>query len=608
MSRLPLASFAATPVPVAKVLGPAGLAHARRAGAPRLGVQGPVPRVDPLALPPDPRLVERLGAAVCLRRGVLPWRKIGGETVVLAARPEEFAQMRDALVVLFGPVRMARAEIGPLQAAIAAQSGPDLVRAAEARVDGALSCRNWRTARVRLVGVAVALGLGCAAMAAPGVSLAGLTGIAVLALVASTVLKLAALVLHLRRGPGGGQVTEVPGDLPVVSVLVPLFRERQIAGHLLRRLEQITYPRDRLEICLVLEQDDHVTRQTLAETPLPGWMRPVIVPRGTLKTKPRALNYALDFTRGSIIGVYDAEDAPAPDQLLRVAGAFAEAAPDVACLQGVLDFYNPHWNWLARCFTLEYGAWFRVILPGLQRMGLVIPLGGTTLFFRRHILEELGGWDAHNVTEDADLGVRLARRGYRTELIATVTEEEANARPLAWVRQRSRWLKGYAITYGVHMRAPSRLWSDLGPWRFAGIQVMFGGTLLQFVLAPLLWSFWLVAVGLPHPLTAVLPAWAFLMLGGLFAASELVNLALHIAGARAAGKPWLAPWALSLHFYFPLAALAAYKGLIELGLTPFYWDKTAHGKFLPPDAPERPRAKGAVIPRPRPPRHQVSAA
>lgn len=603
MSRLSLANLATTPVPVAEVLGPAGLAHARRFGGARRAAQGPAPLVDPLALPPDPRLVARLGPAVCLRRGVLPWRKIGGETVVLAARPEQFAQMRDALVVLFGPVRMARAELGPLQTAIAAQSGPDLVRAAEARVEGTLSCRNWRTARVRLVGVAVALGLAGAAVAAPGVSLAGLTGIATLALLAATALKLAALVLHLRREAQSAGVTEVPAELPVISVLVPLFRERQIAGHLLRRLEQISYPRDRLEICLVLEQDDHVTRQTLAETALPGWMRAVVVPRGTLKTKPRALNYALDFTRGEIIGVYDAEDAPAPDQLLRVAGAFAAAAPDVACLQGVLDFYNPRWNWLARCFTLEYGAWFRVILPGLQRMGLVIPLGGTTLFFRRHILEELGGWDAHNVTEDADLGVRLARRGYRTELIATVTEEEANARPLAWVRQRSRWLKGYAITYGVHMRAPRRLWSDLGPWRFAGLQVMFGGTLLQFVLAPVLWSFWLVAFAQPHPLTAVLPGWVFWVLGGVFAASELVNLALHVAGARAAGKPWLSPWALSLNFYFPLAALAAYKGLIELGLTPFYWDKTAHGRFLPPEG------RGiAAIRRPRPPRHQASAA
>jgi cellulose synthase/poly-beta-1,6-N-acetylglucosamine synthase-like glycosyltransferase len=190
------------------------------------------------------------------------------------------------------------------------------------------------------------------------------------------------------------------------------------------------------------------------------------VPLGTLQTKPRALNYALSFAKGSIIGVYDAEDAPAPDQLHVVVNRFAQRGPEVVCLQGQLDFYNSHSNWLAHCFTVEYATWFRIMLPSLERLGLAIPLGGTTLFFRRDILESLGGWDAHNVTEDADLGIRLARHGYRTEIIDTVTQEEANARAWPWVKQRSHWLKGYAITYGVHMRSPLKLWRDLGAWRF----------------------------------------------------------------------------------------------------------------------------------------------
>ena len=154
-----------------------------------------------------------------------------------------------------------------------------------------------------------------------------------------------------------------------------------------------------------------------------------------------------------------------------------------AC-KGCLISITPRVNWLSRCFTIEYATWFRVILPGLARMGLPIPLGGTTLFFRRTILDRLGGWDAHNVTEDADLGIRLARHGYRTELIPTTTYEEANCRPWPWVRQRSRWLKGYAVTWAVHMRNPARLWRDLGPWRFFGVQVLFVGTLSQFITAP----------------------------------------------------------------------------------------------------------------------------
>ena len=135
-------------------------------------------------------------------------------------------------------------------------------------------------------------------------------------------------------------------------------------------------------------------------------------------------------------------------------------------MQGVLDFYNPAVNWLSRCFTIEYATWFRVILPGMQRLGLAVPLGGTTLFFRRDVLTSLGGWDAHNVTEDADLGIRLARHGYVTHLLPTVTFEEANCHVLPWIKQRSRWLKGYAITWLVHMRQPALLWSQLGAWRF----------------------------------------------------------------------------------------------------------------------------------------------
>lgn len=263
------------------------------------------------------------------------------------------------------------------------------------------------------------------------------------------------------------------------------------------------------------------------------------------------MNFALGFTRGSIIGIYDAEDRPDPDQLQRVARHFARAGPDVACLQGALDYYNTGSNWMARCFTLEYASWFRVILPGLSHLGLVVPLGGTTLFLRRHAIEEVGGWDAHNVTEDADLGIRLARRGYRTELIATVTQEEANARPWPWIRQRTRWLKGYAMTWLVHSRNPARLWRDLGAWRFLGLQILLFGTLSQFLLAPVFWSFWLLPLGLPHPADALLPQWALIGLFALFLLSEAVNLAAAVLGATRAGKPRAALWAITLKAYFP---------------------------------------------------------
>ena len=358
---------------------------------------------------------------------------------------------------------------------------------------------------------------------------------------------------------------------------MPLDNEREIAGRLVKRLSALDYPRELLDICLVVEADDTLTRDVLARTALPRWMRQVTVPPGAVRTKPRAMNFALDFCRGSIIGVYDAEDAPEPGQIMKVVSRFAERGPSVACLQGVLDFYNARENWLARAFAIEYAAWFRIMLPGLDKMGFAVPLGGTTLFFRRTALEELGGWDAHNVTEDADLGIRLARHGYRTELMDTVTKEEANCRPWPWIKQRSRWIKGYAMTWGVHMRDPRRLYAELGLRKFLGVQFLFLGTLSQFVLAPVLWSFWLLAFGLPHPLQAVLPAWAFWGLGTVFFLAELLTIAVGMMAVADAEHRFLVKWVPTLHVYWPLASIAAIKGMAEIATRPFYWDKTRHG-------------------------------
>jgi cellulose synthase/poly-beta-1,6-N-acetylglucosamine synthase-like glycosyltransferase len=382
------------------------------------------------------------------------------------------------------------------------------------------------------------------------------------------------MVAALRRPPPPDAAPD-----PTISILVALYRESDIAARLVRRLARLDYPEDRLDVILAVEADDATTRDALAAAALPPWMRIVVVPEGRVKTKPRALNHALDHARGTIIGVYDAEDAPEPDQLRKVVAHFRRAGPEVACLQGVLDYYNPRSNWLSRCFTIEYAGWFRLILPGIARLGLVVPLGGTTLFFRREVLEDLGGWDAHNVTEDADLGIRLARHGHRTEIVATVTGEEANCRAIPWVKQRSRWIKGYMMTWAVHMRCPGRLWRQLGPRAFLGFQVMFFGSIAQALLAPLMWSFLLVPFGLDHPLTAVLPAAAFWTIMAVFLLSEAANLAIGIVGIRRSGQGLSAWWVPTLKLYFPLATLAAYKALAELVLRPFYWDKTAHGLF-----------------------------
>lgn len=537
--------------------------------------------IDPARHPPDLHLIDHLGAGACLRKSMLPWRNVGGATVIATAEPEDFDMHSDHLTALFGPVAMAITSRAAVQETVLALRGDQLARAAETRVDAAESCRTLAGARL-LVPLLAALGLAVTlSWLWPLAMLWLLTGWTFLTLLALTLLKAGAgLAAGLRAPPAPPPLI---ARLPTVSVIVALSGESDIAPRLVRRLGKLDYPRERLDIVLVTEADDHRTRDALAAAELPPWMRIVVVPEGRIRTKPRALNFALDHCRGSIIGVYDAEDAPEPDQIRRIVARFYQRGPEVACLQGMLDFYNPTTNWLSRCFTLEYAAWFRIILPGLQRLGLPIPLGGTTLFFRRAALESLGGWDAHNVTEDADLGMRLYRHGYCTELIDTVTAEEANCLPLAWVRQRSRWLKGYMMTWATHMRAPRLLWRQLGAWKFAGFQVLFLCTLSQFVLIPVLWSFWLPWLGLPHPIADALPPAVTLGLIGLLLLTEGVNLTLHLTALHLSGHRFSRWWVLMMHLYFPLGALASYKAAWELLRHPFYWDKTAHGHFDPRD-------------------------
>lgn len=528
----------------------------------------------------DVRLIDAFGADECLRKGLLPWRRAGSTVLIASCRPEQFEEMRARLTALFGPVRMAVVSETAMHEALLQSRQRRLAKAAETRVAAHESCRELDIARLTRVMSAIGFAAIAATIAFPHAMFLALVCWAILVLVITSVLKLAAAFAQARVSQkrqstfSTGRRTK---KLPTVSVMVPLFHEREIAGRLVKRLSKLTYPRELLDICLVVEEDDTITQEAVSRTELPRWMRMIVVPRGGVKTKPRALNFALDFCRGSIIGIYDAEDAPEPDQIHKVAHHFAQAAPDVACVQGILDFYNSRTNWLARCFTVEYASWFRIILPGYERLGLVVPLGGTTLFFRREAIEKLGGWDAHNVTEDADLGIRLARHGYRTELIRTVTDEEANCRLWPWVKQRSRWLKGYAMTWAMHMRNPRKLLADLGWWKFFGVQVLFFGALSNFVLAPLLWSFWSMPLGLHHPLQDVVPNETFWALGTLFLMSEVITVAIGMLATSTPKHKGLWKWVPTLHFYYPLGTLAAIKGLWEVLTRPYYWDKTAHG-------------------------------
>lgn len=536
---------------------------------------------------PDNRLCSIRSVDFWLAHHCIPWKQVGQNLLVATANPDLFDAVKADLSDSGYKITPVLATTDQIDQAISEAFSQTLAAAAETRVAEVYSCRSW-TPRAR-AGPALILAAFCALFATffkTGMMV--LLVAAVGSLVLFLTLRIVGLVAFLSGKASRSHILIVPDKpLPRMSIMVPLYKEREIADALIKRLRRLSYPKALLDVILVLEEADDITRDTVANVNLPNWIRTIEVPAlNGLTTKPRAMNYALDFCRGDIVGVWDAEDAPQPDQLERVAARFAEVDDDVVCLQGILDYYNPRSNWRSRCFTIEYSSWFRVILQGIARLGLVVPLGGTTFFFRRDKLLELGGWDAHNVTEDADLGVRLFRAGYRTEMVNTTTFEEANFRAWPWVKQRSRWLKGFMVTYLVQMRSPSRLLQDLGWARFLGVQAFFLGTIGQFLLAPVLWAFWLIVLQLPAAMGHSLPQKALLSLTAVFLLAEMINILIGALAVWAPERRFLMLWLPLMPLYYPLGVIAAYKALWELVSDPFYWDKTQHGHAMEEEQPQ----------------------
>ncbi|ADI14561.1 glycosyltransferase family 2 protein [Truepera radiovictrix] len=367
-------------------------------------------------------------------------------------------------------------------------------------------------------------------------------------------------------------------ELPLYTVLVPVYREANIVGLLMQNLSQLDYPKEKLEILVLIEEDDPETLEAAKAAHPPDHVQFVIIPDGQPKTKPKACNLGLLFARGEYLVIYDAEDRPDADQLKKAVAAFRKGPESLVCVQGALNYFNWRENFLTRMFTLEYSYWFDYMLPGLARLGLPIPLGGTSNHFRTDRLRELGGWDPFNVTEDADLGIRAAMRGYTVGVINATTFEEANNHVGNWIRQRSRWIKGYMQTALVHARNPLRLVRAVGLKQAAGFALLIAGTPLTFLAAPLLWLLFLVwMLTGTHALDPYFPPWLlYLSLVNLLVGNALA-VYLNMLAVFKRGLYALVPFALLNPVYWTLHSRASYKALYQLFTKPFFWEKTLHG-------------------------------
>lgn len=417
---------------------------------------------------------------------------------------------------------------------------------------------------------------------------------------AVVLLRLAALVTAVAPAEPGIPRAPPPDDaaLPIYAVLVALYDEADVVPGLVDAIAALDYPTAKLAVRFVVEADDIKTRAALEAASLPAHMQVVVVPDGRPRTKPRALNYALMRTPGSYVVVFDAEDMPEPDQLRRALSAFAAAPDDVACFQARLNIINARQSLLTRQFTIEYSALFDLMLPAIVRLGLPVPLGGTSNHFRRAALEAALAWDPHNVTEDADLGVRLARFGLKVRVLDSTTWEEAPHGFGVWLRQRTRWLKGWMQTWLVHMRHPLRLVRDIGLWPFLGLQFMLASMILSALVHP--WFY----VGLTRDLALGGKAFAaafgetsggsdgwllWLASWNLVAgyASAMLLGAVAVARRR---RAWLVWSVLLLPFYWLLVSLAAYRALIQLVTAPHHWEKTPHAARAARPRPPTPAA------------------
>lgn len=374
-------------------------------------------------------------------------------------------------------------------------------------------------------------------------------------------------------------------ELPIYSILIPMYREAESLPQMLKAMHAMDYPATKLDIKLILEDDDH-EMITAAQALRPNYRFDIVrVPASQPRTKPKACNYSLHFARGKYVTIYDADDIPDPLQLKKAVWQFMYSGHDVVCLQARLNYYNANASWLTQSFSLEYHILFDYLLKGLAYRNIPIPLGGTSNHIHLERLRKLGDWDPYNVTEDADLGIRITAQGLRTQILDSLTLEEAPHTARAWLKQRSRWIKGYMQTWLVHMRSPSVLYRALGFRAFVGFQLFVGLSSLVFLSVPVVWvlsALWWAQPELMISTHAYADSAMYalsILTAGNFLFYIISQWYFTLAAARDSSSKGLLLAALLYPLYLLLHCIASYKALWQLIVKPHYWEKTMHGLY-----------------------------
>lgn len=536
--------------------------------------------VASLALsPPDPSLLKADDLDRYIAHRMMPYRRIGGAISVVSVSEADAAQVRACLPGLPPVLETVLTSGREFDAAIREAFSEELSRrATDALYDASpeFSARQPVSRGVALASAAFVLAAGFGTLTDPVSTASVVLFFMMLYVLLSTGLKAGLVAAALRSGRATPQA---PGTRsPVVTILVPLFRESRAVGTLTAAMERLRYPKDRLDVKYLIEEGDAETWKALESIKLPAFVEVISIPHSIPQTKPKAMNYALPFARGELLGIFDAEDIPDPDQIRKAVDAMDRAPDGTVCVQARLNHFNDTDSLVSRGAAMEYAMWFDVLLTGLSALRLPVPLGGTSLYIRTDALREVGGWDPDNVTEDADLGLRLARRGWRAALFDSTTLEEAPERCGQWIGQRSRWVKGFIVTWLVHMRQPRRTVADLG-WRHTlAINLMLLDGFAAFLMQPLFWAALIYGIAaLAVPSLETPPGWLMAASFIVFLLGQAVVLgAAAIAVARRFG-PGRALWTPLLWAYWQMGMVAALRAVWELMAAPNLWVKTEHG-------------------------------
>ena len=384
---------------------------------------------------------------------------------------------------------------------------------------------------------------------------------------------------ELKEAVSKGEVMEVEEKtLPVYTILLPVYKEDKIIHKLIWNLRNLNYPKGKLDVKLLIEEDDDKTLNAVRGLDFPANFEVIVVPYHMPKTKPKACNYGLFFSRGEYLTIYDAEDVPDSDQLKKVVILFRKLPDEFIVVQGALNYYNKNENLLTQMFTLEYSLWFDYLLAGLESLDVPIPLGGTSNHFKLDKLMEMGAWDPFNVTEDADLVLRVFAKQYKIGLVNSTTFEEANNEPFNWIRQRSRWIKGYMQTYLVHMRNPLKLLRSVGWHGFLGFNFFVGGTWFTFLLYPVLVAFLIAYLIFQFTwVRSLFPDWVLYVGTFNFFAGNILMIYVNMMAVFKRRYYELILYSILNPLYWLMHSIAAYKALWQLIYKPFYWEKTNHG-------------------------------